>query len=240
MPQINRKHLTVLLGMVLLMLMGGLVRMSSLAIDKRADQELLRRCQAAMSDQLDEIRAGKIDCLVNPAPEYFNELLADAACKANLKTIYLGCDVSDPRLAQLRKLPNLKCIVFFWTENPDIFLEHIAGLSSIQELCFERSSVSRKGIEHIASLPNLKSLCLPLYNLQPKDLENLKNIPMLHNLVLTHVPRDNKLIPILKSLPHLRNLNINCVETKGEDKDFDAMLKNALPDCICKIKTVDG
>lgn len=43
-------------------------------------REDFRLRRAVMQRQMDEIRAGKIDCLVQPDPEFIDDLLADAAC----------------------------------------------------------------------------------------------------------------------------------------------------------------
>lgn len=72
----------------------------------------VRQSRAWMADQLGQLRRGEIDCLVNPDPRFIDELLADAACAAKVRELYVGGDLSDPRLGQLRKLPHLSRIVF--------------------------------------------------------------------------------------------------------------------------------
>jgi hypothetical protein len=241
MSESSHKTSRIVGGAVLLAILVGLLGALKHAADNRAEQESLRRRHAAMTNQIAEIKSGAIDCLVNPDPDFLDELLADAECKANLKTVYLGSDVADPRLGRLRELPKMECLVFYWTENPDVLLERLRGMESIKAISFDRSSVSPQGFEHIATMPNLKSLSVPLVDKSAKSLDALKGHATLEHLTLRRSKRDDALIPILKSLPRLKSVSIkSAFERKGEAQGFLGMLKSKLPDCQCSVEDVDG
>jgi hypothetical protein len=113
------------------------------------------------------------DVLVQPDPRFVDELLAAAACTSKIRHLYLGGDVSDPRLARLRELPNLKSVVLLSANDPDKFLEELRGLTTIKELSLVWCSPSRQGIEHIGSLPNLKRFGLCVGHFDAGDWESL-------------------------------------------------------------------
>jgi hypothetical protein len=224
--------LAVAIGYLAVTLHGVLAEKCSLAREANRGLDAAQVREAMTAQQMEEIRAGKIDCLVNPAPESVDELLADPACVKNVTTLYLGSDVSDPRLARLHDLPNLKSLIFYWTEHPEVFLEHMRGKKSIEAISFDRSDASREGIEHIATLPNLKSLCVSLYGLKSSDLEPLKSHASIENLFLTRATCDKELIPILQSLPRLKSLTIGFQD--ASDSEFWKSLREALPNCECE------
>lgn len=228
------------LGLLLLLMICYLVTRLIQVIaeegDEGFDQVARQRRQAVMAQQVREIREGNIDCLVNPDPFFLDELLADPGCRENLTTIYMGRDVSDPRLSRLRDLPNLRSIIFFWSENPEIFLERMREKVSIEALCFDRTQVSRKGIEQIATLPNLKSLGFRLHGIDPDDLESLRDHPSIESLVLTDAALDDRLIPVLKSLPQLRSITIQTHGFAYNMDEFEKLLRQALPGCRCSVQ----
>ncbi|MCX5682077.1 MAG: hypothetical protein NT049_00095 [Planctomycetota bacterium] len=123
---------------------------------------------------MEELKRGNIDCLVQPDPRFVDELLADAACALKIRALYLGADVSDPRLGRLRELSNLKSVVLLSANDPDEFLEKLRGLTTIEELSLVFCSPSRHGIEHIGSLPNLKKFGLCMGRMDPGDWELLR------------------------------------------------------------------
>jgi hypothetical protein len=122
---------------------------------------------------MEEIKAGNVDCLVQPDPRFVDELLADAACTSKIRSLYLGGDVSDPRLGRLRELPNLKSVVLLSANDPDKFLEELRGLTTIEELSSVWCSPSQHGIEHIGSLPNLKKFGLCVGRFDSGEWESL-------------------------------------------------------------------
>jgi hypothetical protein len=187
-----------------------------------------------MMEQMAQIRQGEISCLVQPDPRFINELLADTTCAVKIRELYLGGDLSDERLGRLRELPNLKCIVLLFTDNPDSFLERLQGMTTVEELTLEHSFASHRGIKIIGSFPKLKSLCLQAATGAIGDLDGIKNHPSIENLVLTRIECDERVLPVLKSLPRLRSVTIEDVEKSAEG--FEQSLRSALPNCQCSVE----
>ncbi|MBN2294944.1 MAG: hypothetical protein JXM70_21125 [Pirellulales bacterium] len=225
-----------ILGLLLLAAIGYLTVTLKQIVDQKGGRAILRQREAAMDQQIQELQERKIDCLVNPDPAFLDELFSDAGCVENLTTLYLGSEVSDPRLARLRDSPNLKSLIFYWSEDPGVFLGHFRGMTSIEEVSLDRSYVSREGIEDLASLPKLKSLCLSMRGLDASDFESLKGHSSIENLFLTEAKCDERLIPILQSLPRLKNVTIELRD--GETaKELEKSLSLALPDCECSVQS---
>jgi hypothetical protein len=138
------------------------------------DDEGLRNGRALLREQMEELKRGNIDCLVQPDPRLVDELLADVACTSKIREICLGGDVSDPRLERLRELPNLRSVMLLSANTPDKFLEELRGLTTIEELSLVWCSPSRRGIEHIGNLPNLKRFGLCVGRFDPNDWASLQ------------------------------------------------------------------
>jgi hypothetical protein len=136
--------------------------------------EEVRRSHALLTEQMEELKQGNVDCLVQPDPRLVDELLADVACTSKIRALYIGGDVSDPRLGRLRELPNLKSVVLLRANDPDEFLGKLRGLTTIEELSLVFCSPSRHGIKHIASLPNLKKFGLCIGKMDSEDWESLR------------------------------------------------------------------
>jgi len=145
-----------------------------MVVHQWCDEERLRKDRALLREQMEELKRGNVDCLVQPDPRFVDELLADAACTSKIRDLYLGGDVSDPRLGRLRELPNLKSVVLLSANDPDKFLEELRSLTTIEELSLVWCSPSHHGIEHIGSLPNLKRFGLCVGRFDPGDLESLR------------------------------------------------------------------
>lgn len=200
---------------------------------QRADS---RKTRAAMRDQMDLLRRGQIDCLVQPDPRFIDEILADKACAVAVRDVYLGGDVSDPRLGRLREFPHLRSIVFLFADSPDNVLESLRGMASIEGLSFEHVRLSRRNFGQIASFPNLKSLCFPQYRLTANDLQPLERHPSLERLALTKATLDRDLLPLFQSMPRLRYVGIGDWSSGEEppEKHLSAKsLREALPGCEC-------
>jgi hypothetical protein len=127
-----------------------------------------------LAEQMKELKRGDVDCLVQPDPRFVDELLADMACASKVRTLYLGTDVSDPRLGRLRELPNLRSVVLLAADEPDEFLKTLRGSTTIEELTLVFCSPSRQGIEYITSLPNLKKFGLCIGRMDANDWEALR------------------------------------------------------------------
>lgn len=218
---------------LLICLALGLLGLLFEKIGKRNSQEMTRMRHDAIAIQIADIKSGKNDCLVNPAPEFIEEIVADPVCREKIATVYLSYEVSDSRLGRLRELPNLKSVVFLWANDSDALLEHLRGMESIEALCFERCMVSTEGSECLSSFPRLKSLCM----IMPKNSDGFEKLPAVENLVLTRVAFDERLIPALQSMPHLRQLTLCRYDfSDKEAEDYLKSLRKALPDCQCTAK----
>ena len=205
-------------------------------ISQSGEEALVRQNHQWMIDQADQLRRGEINCLVDPDPAFIEELLADTTCAAKIRDLYVGGDLSDPRLGRLRELPNLKCIIFLFARKHDAFLERLHGMTSIEELTFDRTPLSRDTLNHIAAFPNLKSLSFDLRDLTPSDLQALKAHPSLERLAIQEAAPDKELIPLFQSMPRLREV----LDRRREHPMRRAMLsrkplKQALPHCNCRV-----
>jgi hypothetical protein len=201
------------------------------------EQDTIRLRHAWMTDQADQLRRGEIDCLVNPDPAFVEELLADAACAAKVRELYLGGDLSDPRLGRLRELPNLKCVAFLFAENQNALLKRLHGMLSIEELTFDHTCLSRSDVEPIGGFPSLKSLALDARGLCAADLQGLSGHRSLGRLAVQRVSCDKGLIALLKSLPQLREFSVGA--SNKERDAFQTLLNQALPLCKCHVSEDD-
>ncbi|MFZ1936856.1 MAG: hypothetical protein WCB27_15540 [Thermoguttaceae bacterium] len=206
-------------------------------VDEWCQRDTVRRCHGWMMEQADQLRRGEIDCLVNPVPAFVEELLADTACAAKVRELYLGGDLSDPRLGRLRDLPNLKCVVFLFADNQNALLERLRGTSGIEKLTFDNTRLSRSDIEHIGGFPNLKSLALDARGLYAADLQGLSGHQSIERLAIQRVSSDNGLIPLLKSLPRLRDFSIGA--SNKERDALQTLLNQTLPLCKSHVSEDD-
>jgi hypothetical protein len=138
------------------------------------DDEGLRNGHALLMEQMEELRRGNVDCLVQPDPRFVDELLADAACVSKIRDLYLGGDVTDPRLGRLRELPNLKSVVLLSANDPDTFLKELRGSTTIEKLSLVWCSPSHHGIEDVGSLPNLKKFGLCVGHFDSGEWESFR------------------------------------------------------------------
>jgi hypothetical protein len=168
----------------------------------------------------------------------FDEILADKACAGAVQDVYLGGDLSDPRLGRLRELPNLKSIVFLFAEKPDALLESLRGVATIEGLCFDHTRLTGHNVDQIASLPSLKRLCFSLNGLRLSDLLPLRHHPSLERLVVTEVSADQNMIGLLQSMPRLRCVGVGA-RSHGKQPQggqlTEESLRKALPGCECSL-----
>jgi hypothetical protein len=187
-----------------------------------------------MQDQLENLRRGEINCLVGPDPRFIDELLSDKIGAANIRDLYIGGDLSDSRLGRLLELPNLKCVVFLFADDPGDFLKRLHGKASIEEMTLEHAFLSRNDMAEIGSFPHLKSLGIG-QSPNISELEGLRRHPSLERLVLARANSDPNLIPLLQSMPRLRDVAIGVCDGKTNIKVFQTSLRAALPRCRCRV-----
>ncbi|HVX60595.1 MAG TPA: hypothetical protein VHC19_08335 [Pirellulales bacterium] len=198
------------------------------------ERESMRLRHVAMTEQLRRIRQGEIHCLVKPELDCVEELLADAKCAENIEEVYLSGDVSDARLGRLRELPHLKSVILLFNDNPDVFLERLQGMDTLEVLNLEHSSPSRRGVEFIGSLPKIQSLSLDLGRKQAGVLDGIRNLAALEHLTLSWRRCDADILPLLQGLPNLRTVTIENVDDGA--KAFEELLQRALPDCDSSVE----
>ena len=186
-----------------------------------------------MTAQMDQLRHGEIHCLCQPDPELMADLLADAACAENVHDVYLGGDVSDERLGLLRHLPHLSCIVLITAEDPDTLLERLQGMTTIEQLTLDHSTLLRGGMETIRSFSHLKSLCLPIGSATDGNLQAIANHPSIETLVLSRIEVDASLKTILETLPRLRSVTIEDPAPGAEDAEES--LRQTLLNCQIEV-----
>mgnify|MGYP000976317268 CR=1 FL=1 len=203
------------------------------------DKEELRQCRALMTEQIERIKRGEINCLVQPDPRLIDELMTDTACSEKIRDLYLGGDLSDPQLSRLLELPNLKCIILLFGDKSIVFFEHLKGNAKIEEITIDRTHLTRKAVDCIGSLPNLKSLCCPVEGLKPDDLQGIANHPAIEKLYLGRAENSDGLLPILQSLPRLKNVTIQILEERNPES-FRESLQSALPDCKCLVNGAES
>jgi hypothetical protein len=199
--------------------------------------DLVRQSREWMMDQADQLRRGEINCLVNPDPAFVDELLADTTCAANVRDLYLGGDLSDPRLGRLRELPNLKCIIFLFAENQNSLLKRLHGMPSVEELTFDRTWLSRDDMLQIAAFPHLKSLSFDQRAYAGPGVAEIAGHPSIERLAIQSVKSNKELIAILKTMPHLRDVSLGVGDENFDTShtSFESALKRALPRCKCRV-----
>ena len=185
-------------------------------VDGWCVRDEFRSNRASMTDQMVQLRNGEINCLIAPDPRFIEELLAEPASAAAVRDVYVGGDLSDPRLGRLRELPNLKCIVFLLAKHLTVFLQRMHGVAGIRELSFDRTQLARADVDQIASFPNLKSLGIGqgfsfgTAAVHPSDLDGLRGHPSLERLNAGIGEMD----ALLQSLPRLREPSVGHTTTK--------------------------
>jgi hypothetical protein len=225
--------------MTLFGVVGSLVSVGVHAfVGDQCERDLAQQCHAWMGDQADQLRRDEIDCLVNPDPAFIEELLADAALAAKVRDVYLGGDLSDPRLCRLCELPNLKCVVFLFARNHHALLERMDGMPTVEELTFSWTLLSSDDISHVAGFPHLRSLAFREYPLGSVDLRRLSGHPMLEQLAIDRATPDGELVSLLKAMPRLRECSIRVTDERGglSQDAFQTLLNQTLPQCKCQVE----
>jgi hypothetical protein len=200
---------------------------------RQCQQDVDRQSHTWMMEQADQLRRGEIDCLVNPDPEFVEELLADSACAARVREVYLGSDLGNSRLGKLADLPNLRCVDFVHAYNHSALLQSLHGKSTIDKLTFDGTPLSRDDLRHIASLPNLKLLAFSIY-WRSSDDPGDRNGSIAGGTLSAVIPSlDTDVIATLSKLPHLRkaSIGIRAYDAWPGQEAFKKSLKQAMPRC---------
>jgi hypothetical protein len=218
----------------------GLIVMTNQA-SRWFDNEAIRLRRDATNRQLDDVRSGKQDCLVEPEPGCVDSLLMDRKCKENIKWIYLGGDISDPRLARLAEVPKIDTVVLIYAADPETFLDAMSANASISSLQLEKCGITPNVMAAIRKMTMLKGLHVCSGNSRFDVLAALKGHPSLEQLSVNGLELGPGFVELMRSLPRLRRLDI----TLPEEPDLHpnaimAELKKALPNCQIEIAEYHG
>ena len=114
-------------------------------------------------------------------------------------------DVSNAGLDHLKGLTNLQELRLFGTQVSDAGLAHLKGLSKLQTLDLGYTQVSDEGLAHLKGLTNLQTLRLDLTQVTDADLVHLKGLTNLRNLALQRTQvTDSGVKKLQKALPNCK------------------------------------
>ncbi len=193
-----------------------------------SQQQSERESKEFWERQVADLASGKTTGMVWPEPRFLEEFVRDQP-EVAAKVIQVECltgKVSDERFGYVKQFPHLESIFLFeiW-EGADSFLNRIAGMESITDLCFERTYLSREGMRAVASFPNLKHLHISRGN--GDNIFPLRGHKKIEVLVFKEVPAAKEQIEVIASLPHLRRLEIEQDDPISESDRL--RLQKALP-----------
>ena len=231
-PQSTRGSYPWFVGIFLFSAIGiGLLFLATTINRGWCDQLSVKLSYNANVAQLEKIKKGEIDCLVQPDATLVDAIFSDTAIAEKIKTLYLGNDVTAPYLAGLKELPSLKTVVLLCAKQPDVFLERLSGKESLEAISLERCFIPSEGMKIFGGFPNLRSLCFPLFRMTANDLEWLRNHATLEKLYFTKYDGSVSDFSILRTIPRLRELTIRTRSDYNDEKKLLASLEQALPDC---------
>jgi hypothetical protein len=93
--------------------------------------------------------------------------------------------ITDARLEHLKGLTSLNQLVLNGTQITNAGLEHLKGLTSLTNLGLEDTQVTDAGLEHLKDLNSLNTLHLSQAQITGAGLEHLKGLTSLNELNLT-------------------------------------------------------
>ena len=119
---------------------------------RQADREIKERWDRQVAD----LESGKTTCMIWPEPRFLEGFVRDqpeVAAKVTQVECLTG-KVSDERFGYVKQFPHLEAIYLFeiW-EGADSFLNRIAGMESVTDLCFESTYLSRRRNARGGELP---------------------------------------------------------------------------------------
>ncbi|MCA9248706.1 MAG: hypothetical protein KDA42_16385 [Planctomycetales bacterium] len=140
-----------------------------------------------------------------------------------LENLSLGEDTTDAWLAELKGLTKLKRITFRgarYDERPIKLsaagLEHLAGLSAIEDLEFDACDLGPGALAAIGSLPNLKMLWFSDTTLAAGNVEAIGKFTSLEQLLFNGMHLTDEDMAPLEGLTNLSNLGLpDAVTAKG-------------------------
>lgn len=216
------------------MVCAGLTAWASAKCQQWCEGNLQEQRHAALREQIDLIRQGDLDCLVQPDPQFIHEVLDDPACVARIRAVDLAGDLSDERLGRLRELTNLSRLVLLFARRTERLLDRVADIPTVEEVDLIHTHVAKCGIDALMRLPRLKVLSLSAPCIAIGDMEGMRNHPTLEDLLVTHnLHWDDSLVSLLQSLPRLRKVTITGLEEAP--KALEQSLRRSLPGCECHV-----
>ena len=142
--------------------------------------------------------------------------------------VRLRDDVTDAGLEHLKGLTNLQDLYLGFSKVTDAGLEHLKGLTSLQGLNLNSTQVTDAGLEHLKGLTNLQDLGFYRTKVTDAGLEHLKGLTNLQNLALDGTKVTDAGLEHLEGMTKLQDLYL--IDTNVTDEGVKN-LQQALPNC---------
>ncbi len=182
------------------------------------------KLRALMAD----VKAGTRTTVRDPDPSLLEDSLQDAEFASGVREVLITSSrtIDDSRLSLLKQFPNLQVIWIEYAGDADVFLEHIQGMASLEELSFHHSRFSATGARSLHSFPQLKRLQLD----QATDatLGQIGELTQLQALNIAYGDVSDAGLEHLKHLTQLKSLDLWYT---GFTRQGIAGLQKALPNC---------
>ena len=164
--------------------------------------------RAFMARQIGEVKSGHRTSVQILAPICVQDLVAEAACRRRVASVYLWSDLCGERWALLRELPSLENVHVYDSRRADTFLKHVRGMESLRCVSFEATPVSDAGIRWIATLPNLTELQFAGGDVTHAGVAHLQGHPNLEQLDFGAIRVTEAGMRWIATLPNLKELQV--------------------------------
>lgn len=187
---------------------------------------------AKLRAMMADVKAGKSTAVFAPDPSLLEDALKDRefAARLNLVGIESKSTINDDRLSLLKRFPNLQAIWIEYAGNADVFLEHIQGMASLEELCFHHAHFSAAGARFLAGFPRLKRLRHD--RATDETLSQIRDLTQLEELEINYGEVSDAALEHLKHLTRLKKLDLWYT---GLSNQAIASLQKALPNCTISV-----
>jgi hypothetical protein len=184
--------------------------------------------EARLRALMANVKAGTSTGVCDPDPNLLDASLQDGEFASRLRMVSITSSraIDDNRLALLKRFPNLEVIQIEYVGNADVFLEHIQGMASLEEMRLHHSWFSARGAHPLSTLPQPKRLCLD--RATDVTLGQIRDLKQLQELEIAYGDVTDAGLEHLKHLTQLKPINL---WHTGFTKQSIAELRNALPNC---------
>jgi len=163
-----------------------------------------------------------------PAPPWLRKVLGDDFFRDVVRLHVSGPGCGDAELEHLEGLTKLEEVSLSFAQVTDAGLAHLEGLTSLEVLELTGTQVSDAGLQHLRRLTRLRALSLEGTQLTDSGLEHLKGLTRLRFLNLCRTRVTDAGLEDLKTLTRLANLYL--FETHVTEEGIKKLQK-ALPNC---------